>query len=85
MSGQTSLASVFVHALVFASVYSIATHAYWHMKMYWRRRKLMRFAHEMERQTQTAALFDIYDMQAQQGEALRSIAASCAPPAVVAK
>ena len=83
MSGQTSVAAALVHAVVFAAVYMIGSHVCDHVKQYWQQRRLMRFADAMERQAQTAALYDLYEMQAEQGEALRSIASSCARPVVV--
>ena len=77
MSGQTSLNAVLVHAVVFASVYCLVNHIQWHIKKYWMQHRLTRFARQIEREAQAAALYDIYAMQEEQGEALRYIASSC--------
>lgn len=85
-SGQTSLQAAVIHALLFALLYRILSHVYWSIRRRMQVKRMVRFAHDLEQHAQTAALYDIYNLQADQARSLRDVANRCqagaaAPPA----
>ena len=76
-SGQTNLIAIIIHALLFGLLYRILMACYYKLKHRAQKKKAVRFAHDLEQHIQTAAIMDIYNMQADQGAALRQLGRSC--------
>lgn len=82
-SGQTSLAAIVVHALLFGLLYRILMAFYYKLKHRAQKKKFVRFARDMEQHVQTAAIMDLYNMQQDQGAVLQALGTRCSRPNVI--
>lgn len=83
MSLQTSIPAIFLHALIFAFVYSAVSHCYWKYVKQTREKKWGQMVMAMERDIANEQINQMYLNQFEQTEVLKQLASKCSSEKVV--
>ena len=83
MSLQTSIPAIFLHALIFAFVYTAVSHCYWKYIKQCREKKWGNMVKEMEREIANEQINQMYLNQFEQTEVLKQLASKCSSDKVI--